>query len=189
MIGKMINQIRTSKNISLTNLSKLTGIDTGHLSHIEKGERTPSHKTLKLICKALEVPYQQLMYSYDKTLNSNQIHYGIVNHISCNKVLAVDKIGGFIEIPSNFPSSAIAIKMVDNSMLPNIKKEDYLYVEFNSPLSNRDIGIFDINGEIVIRRFILSSGKIILRADNKEYTDIKIKEDDEFYIIGKILNT
>lgn len=188
MIGKMINQIRTSKNISLTTLGKLTGIDTGHLSHIEKGERTPSHKALKLICKALEVPYQQLMYSYDKTLNSNQMKYGIVNHISCNKVLAVDKISGFIETPSEFPSSAIAIKMIDNSMTPAIKKNDYLYVEFNFPLSNRDIGIFEVNGKIFIRRFILNSEKITLEADNKEYDDIQIRNEDEFYIIGKILN-
>lgn len=189
MIGKMINKIRKSKNITLTELANLTGIDIGHLSHIENGQRNPSHKALKAICKALDVPYQQLMYSYDKTLNSNQLEYGIINHISCNKILAVDKISGFIDSPSNIPNSSIAIKMIDDSMEPYIKNKTYVYIEFNAPLNNNDIGIFSLNDKILIRKFILNSGKIILRAENSKYYDIYIDdENDNFYIIGKVFN-
>lgn len=188
MIGKMINKIRTSKNITLTELSKLTGIDIGHLSHIEKGQRNPSHKALKSICKALDVPYQQLMYSYDKTLNSNQLEYGIINHISCNKILAIDKISGFIDTPTDIPNSSIAIKVHDTSMEPVIKNNSYVYIEFNAPLNNNDIGIFALENKILIRKFILDSGKIILRAENSKFPDIYIdNEDDSFYIIGKVL--
>lgn len=189
MIGKMINKIRKSKNITLTELANLTGIDIGHLSHIENGQRNPSHKALKAICKALDVPYQQLMYSYDKTLNSNQLEYGIINHIACNKILAVDKISGFIDSPSNIPNSSIAIKVNDDSMEPYIKNKNYVYVEFNAPLNNNDIGIFSLNDKILIRKFILDSGKIILRPENSKYSDICIdNENDNFYIIGKVFN-
>ena len=109
MIGDMIAKIRKEKGMSKTELSKLTDIKNVHLTHIEKGERNPSHKALKNICKALDVPYQQLMYTYDKQISENQENYHVIEHISYNRVLAVDSINGFIECPSNVPSSAIAI--------------------------------------------------------------------------------
>ena len=46
----------------------MTNINIGHLTHIEKGERNPSHKALKTLSIALDVPYQPLMYTYDKEL-------------------------------------------------------------------------------------------------------------------------
>ena len=66
MIGNMLSKIRKEKRITKTKLAELTDINIGHLTHIEKGERNPSHKALKSICKALEVPYQELLYTYDK---------------------------------------------------------------------------------------------------------------------------
>ena len=71
MIGDMIAKVRKEKGMTKTELAKLTGINIGHLTHIEKGERNPSHKALKNICKALDIPYQQLMYTYDKELNED----------------------------------------------------------------------------------------------------------------------
>lgn len=72
MIGDMIAKIRKEKNMTKTELAEMTGINIGHLTHIEKGERNPSHKALRNICKALNVPYQQLMYTYDKELNEHK---------------------------------------------------------------------------------------------------------------------
>ena len=62
MIGDMIAKARKEKGMSKTELARLTDINIGHLTHIEKGERNPSHKALKNICKALNIPYQQLMF-------------------------------------------------------------------------------------------------------------------------------
>lgn len=186
MIGDMIAKVRKEKGMSKTELARLTDINIGHLTHIEKGERNPSHKALKNICKALDVPYQQLMYTYDKEINEEQESYNVIEHISYNKVLAVDSIGGFIDCPSSIPSSAIAIKLQDNSMEPSFSKGAYVFVEFNSPLENKNIGVFSYNDQVLIRRFITKKGKIILRADNKNYDDISVSEDDTFYIIGKV---
>ena len=78
MIGDMIAKVRTEKGMTKTELARLTGINIGHLTHIEKGERNPSHKALKNICNALNVPYQQLMYTYDKQINEEQEAYGSI---------------------------------------------------------------------------------------------------------------
>ena len=52
MIGDMIAKIRKEKNMSKTELAEKTNINIGHLTHIEKGERSPSYKALKAICIA-----------------------------------------------------------------------------------------------------------------------------------------
>ena len=188
MIGDMIAKARKEKGMTKTELAKLTDINIGHLTHIEKGERNPSHKTLKNICKALDIPYQQLMYTYDKTINEDQENYNVVSHISYNKLLAVDSVSGFIDCPSNVPSSAIALKINDNSMEPSFKKDSFVFVEFNTPLNSKDYGVFSVNGDIVIRKFFAKNDKITLKADNKDVADISIKKEDDFYIIGKILS-
>ena len=69
MLGKMIQKIRRDRGITKTKLSELTDVNIGHLTHIEKGERNPSHKTLMSICQNLNIPYQNLYLTYDRTLN------------------------------------------------------------------------------------------------------------------------
>lgn len=187
MIGDMIAKARKAKGMTKTELARLTDINIGHLTHIEKGERNPSHKALKNICKALDIPYQQLMFTYDKMINEEQESYKVVDHISYNKILAVDSVNSFIDCPSNMPSAALAIKMPDNSMEPTFPKDNYVFVEFNSPLNTKEYGIFNYNDSILIRRFYSKRGKITLKADNKDFDEIQIKPEDSFYIIGKVL--
>ncbi len=187
MIGEMISKVRKEKGMTKTELARLTDINIGHLTHIEKGERNPSHKTLKSICKALGVPYQQLMFTYDKTINEEQESYNVMNHIAYNKVLAIDSIGGYIDCPPDVPNSAIAIKVQDDAMSPFLNKDTYVFLEFNTPLNSKEIGLFNLNGQILLRRFIVrKGGKIILRSDNKTIEDINVTDKDSLYIIGKI---
>ena len=187
MIGDMIAKVRKEKGITKTELAKLTKINIGHLTHIEKGERNPSHKALKNICKALDIPYQQLMYTYDKALNEEQEQYNLIQHISYNKVLAVNSISDFIDCPSSIPSSSIAIKIPDKSMEPLLINGNYAFIEFNSLLDNKEIGLFKVNNKILFRKFHLKNGVITLKAQNKEFTDVVIQNTDEFFIIGKVL--
>lgn len=188
MIGDMIAKVRKEKGMTKTELAKLTDINIGHLTHIEKGERNPSHKALKNICRALDIPYQQLMYTYDKQVSEEQESYGFINNISYNKVLAINSINGFIDCPSDMPSSSLAVKIPDNSMESTFKKGDFAFIEFNSLLENKEVGIFQINNKILIRRFVIRRGKVFLKADNKSFDEIPVNDSDKFFIIGKVLN-
>ena len=126
------------------------------------------------------------MFTYDKCVNEEQESYNLVKHISYNKLLAVDNIGGFIDCPPDIPSSAIALKVRDDSMTPMMPKNSYVFVEFNSPLSNKDFGLFFFNDKVLIRKFSTRNGKITLKALNNDVEDIKVTDSDNFYIIGKI---
>lgn len=186
MIGNMLAKARKDKGMTKTDLANVTDINIGHLTHIEKGERNPSHKALKSICKALNIPYQPLMFTYDKEIDEEQALYNVTDCVSYNKVLAIDKIGGFVDCPPKIPSAAIAIKVPDNSMEPTFAKNSYVFVELNTPLSSKDYGIFELNNSIIIRKFFSKKGKISLKADNKEIEEIKVSPDDKFCIIGKV---
>ncbi len=188
MIGDMIAKVRKEKGMTKTELAKLTDINIGHLTHIEKGERNPSHKALKNICRALDIPYQQLMYTYDKQVSEEQESYGLINNISYNKILAVSNVQDFIDCPSNMPSASLAVKMNDDSMNPKLKKGDLAFIEFNSLLDNKEVGLFSINNKILIRRFIIRKGKVALKPDNSDFKEIGINDSDTFFIIGKVLN-
>lgn len=189
MIGDMISRIRTEKNISKAELARRTNINIGHITHIEKEERNPSHRALKTICRGLEIPYQPLMYTYDKVFTDEQKQNKMPEHIAYNKVLAVSSIDSFVECPIDLPNSSLAIKVNDNSMEPRLEKGTYAFVEFNTPLENKDIGLFELNGTLLIRRYVIRKDDLVLRADKKGIEDIILTEKDDYSIIGKIIGT
>lgn len=189
MIGEMISRIRNERNLPKAEISRRTGINVGHLSHIESSERNPSHRALKSICRALDVPYQPLMFTYDKIFTEEQKLLKMPEHISYNKVLAIDSVDSFIDCPSEMVNAAVALKIKDDVMAPKLEPGTYAYLEFNTPLENKDIGLFDFNGKILLRRFIIRKDGLVLRADNKAYHDITITSSDKYDIIAKVIGT
>lgn len=190
MLGHMIAYIRKDRKLTKAGISRGTNINTGHLTHIEKGERNPSHKVLKNMCKTMGIPYRPLMYTYDKELTEEHEAYKIESHIAYNKIPAVDILGDFVDCPLSAPGACIAVKMNDNSMEPKIKKDSYVYVEFNSPLDNKDIGLFFYQGKYIIRRFIIRKDGLALRSENRvDIPDIDLDPKEKFYIVGKIVGT
>ena len=186
MLGSMIKRIRTEKNMTKVELSKRTKINIGHITHIEKGERNPSHKALESICNALNVPFQLLAFLNDQPETKTNKNCDMVNHLSYNKVLVLDSYKTLIDCPTNVPSASIAIKYEHDDMEPTIEKNSYIFLELNVPLNSKDMGLFQIGENIIIRRFSAFKGKITLRADNNNYPNIILSKDDSFTIIGKI---
>lgn len=62
-IGTKIKQIRNSKNMSLEELSKKSGISLTELSNIENNKCKPTVVTIKKISKAFDYDYDKL-YDY-----------------------------------------------------------------------------------------------------------------------------
>jgi len=56
----LLREIRKQKNITLDELSKLTGMSKGHLSKIERKETDPSITSLARIALALNVDISKL---------------------------------------------------------------------------------------------------------------------------------
>ena len=56
----LIRNVREEKGISISQLSKMTGISKGHLSRIENQETMPTILTLERIAIALKVDSKEL---------------------------------------------------------------------------------------------------------------------------------
>lgn len=165
---------------------KKHGVNIGHLTHIEKGTRKPSHKALKNIASSLQVPYQPLFYSYDKELDEKQIEYDYIKHINYNKIPAISKIDDYIDCPIQFANANFAYKCTDDAMSPIIKKNSYAFIEINGLLKHKDIGLFRLNNEFIIRKLMYKKDHFVLKANDKNFKDITISDSDDFQIIGKV---
>ncbi len=56
----LLKEVRKRKNVSLEQLSKMTGISTSHLNYIERQEKEPSISMLCRIAIALKVDIKEL---------------------------------------------------------------------------------------------------------------------------------
>lgn len=189
MIGDLIARIRSDKKVSKTDLSKQTNINVGHLTHIEKGERNPSHKALKSLCMALNVPYQQLLLTYDHDLTPEQVGYNAPKHIIYNSIPVIGNIYGFANVPIEMNDANMVLRVFDDAMEPKLNLNDLVYVQLNVPLSNKDIGLFKYDNKIMIRKFVVRRNDLVLRADKEGIDDIVLDKNADFDIIGKILGS
>ena len=106
--------------------------------------------------------------------------------MSYNKIPAISKIDSYIDCPINFANASFAYQATDNSMNPIIKQNTYAFVEVNGLVKHREIGLFKVNDEFVIRKLIYRKNHFILKANDKKFKDIMISDEDDFQIIGKI---
>ena len=132
------------------------------------------------------VPYQPLFSVYDKELNKNQLDYNYTNYITYNKVPAISQIDEYISCPANFSNASFAYKVLDPSMSPTILPGSYVFVEINGLINHKEIGLFRLNDEFLIRNLIYKRNHFILKANDKKFKDITISDSDDFQIIGKI---
>ena len=167
MIAHLINRLRTEKNLSKNKFGKMCSMDLSYITHLEKGDRYPSIEACKKICDSLDVPYVSLLGSYGKKLDLEQRDRQMEKFICCDKILALNSI--------------------DKSMEPKIKKDDYAFIELNVPLKSKDIGLFQYNGTYLIRELSFGKRVITLKALSSKDLDIKIKKDDLFFMLGKVV--
>ena len=112
--------------------------------------------------------------------------YNYLDHITYNQVPAISKIDGYLNCPANFSNASFAYKAPDNAMSPTILQNSYVFVEINGLINHKEIGLFKVNGEFIIRKLIYKKNQFILKTIDKNFKDIKISDSDEFQIIGKI---
>lgn len=191
MLGSLIRNIRKAKKIKRVNLAKDVGVDVGHLAHIERGERIPTHKTLMKICDCLKIPYQPLMYAYDKTYDKERafcdFDFDLLDHYCYDKVMAVNNIDSLIPCPPDLKTASLAIKMCDDLMAPILPKDSYAFIELNSPVYNKDLGLFCYNNKCYVRQLQIKNNAVFLRSLKKGALDIRVLRTGNFYILGKVI--
>lgn len=75
-----------------------------------------------------------------------------------------------------------------DSMEPDYKSGDYVFVKLTVELLSGTVGVFDYEGEAYIKQLIIEKDKAYLRSFNKKYKDIPINSGSDFRIIGKVVD-
>lgn len=75
-----------------------------------------------------------------------------------------------------------------DSMEPDYKSGDYVFVKLTVELPSGTVGVFDYEGEAYIKQLIIEKDMAYLRSFNKKYKDIPINSDSDFRIIGKVVD-
>jgi SOS-response transcriptional repressor LexA len=80
------------------------------------------------------------------------------------------------------------IRVIGDSMQPRIEDGDLILVDYAKEPRAGDIVVALINGAAVVKKFLRQDGSVILRSGNPNYSDIEIKETDQFQIAGVVLS-
>lgn len=75
-----------------------------------------------------------------------------------------------------------------DSMEPDYKSGDYVFVKLTVELPSKTVGVFDYEGEAYIKQLVIEKDKAYLRSFNKKYKDIPINSNSDFRIIGKVVD-
>lgn len=71
-IGRQVRSFRRQQNITVADLSNMTGLSIGMLSKIENGNTSPSLKTLQTLANALSVPLTSFFRQFEE--NRQSVH-------------------------------------------------------------------------------------------------------------------
>ena len=142
---------------------------------------------MRSITKAIGLPYFILTSLYDKDITEDDKKTNMIEHLTYNKVLAIDSYSQFIECPASIPNASVAIKIQDDTMEPILEKGTYVFLELNVPLKNGEIGLFNYKDKLLMRKFLIRKDEIILKAENKKYENINLSKNSDFTIVGKII--
>lgn len=92
------------------------------------------------------------------------------------------------EVESPFADADYAVKISGKSMQPTIMDKSTVFVEAAEVLSDGDVGIFVVDGEVMCKRYREDGERVWLQPDNSsEYDTIELTDHIECRIQGKVL--
>lgn len=130
----------------------------------------------KKLAEVHEVSVQYFAYNYyDQPVSAGTGQY--LNEVQIETIQLPVKVDADFVCP-----------IYGDSMEPDYKSGDYVFVKLTVELPNGTVGVFDYEGEAYIKQLVIEKDKAYLRSFNKKYKDIPINSDSDFRIIGKVVD-
>ena len=130
----------------------------------------------KRLAEVHEVSVQYFAYNYfDQPVSAGTGQY--LNEVQIETIQLPVKVDADFVCP-----------IYGDSMEPDYKSGDYVFVKLTVELPSGTVGVFDYEGEAYIKQLIIEKDKAYLRSFNKIYKDIPIDSNSDFRIIGKVVD-
>ena len=174
-LGKIIalnlKELRTERNLTLGQLSKLSGISKAMLSDIEKGGSNPTINTIWKIANGLNVPYTKLMEGIEKestvirraetaAQSGETEHYRVYCYFRNTPVRNFELF--YVELDPKSANASIGhsekaqeyLFIMQGELKLHTETSDYTLNEGDSLMFDSSIGHTYINEKDVLLRFI-----------------------------------
>ncbi|MCO6499355.1 MAG: helix-turn-helix transcriptional regulator [Vicingus serpentipes] len=66
-LGKHIKELREKKGLSAAEFARRAEMERSHIARLESGQTNPTSTTLKVICDALDISFEELFKGFNKT--------------------------------------------------------------------------------------------------------------------------
>lgn len=170
-IGRRIFDARKAKGLTRQALANLTDdLKPSRINNWERGMRTPGPEEIKQLSKVLEVSPAFLMCLTNQTENKSQDidqllplldvvqacdPISILQAIKNKEIEKITLIPLGHKIGMQYGQNAFALKMPDDSMAPELRRDDILIVDPSKPAQpgNFVVAKVEDNTEIIVRRY------------------------------------
>ncbi|MFO9763128.1 S24 family peptidase [Legionella pneumophila serogroup 1] len=205
-IGKRILEARKAKGLTLKALGELAGgLKQTRLTNWEQGVRTPGPEEIKSLARALDVSPAYLMclsdeMQFKEAKNPSRLIPLLDYRQACEAKLHTGKETSgekvFISVSTalqpELSMDAFALRVIDGSMLPEIKINDVLVIEPTILPEPGDFVVVNISGkpDAVIcqyKKLSYTSTEFELLTLNDNWPNIKMNDNFNIKIIGKIV--
>ncbi|CZP75658.1 LexA family transcriptional regulator [Legionella pneumophila serogroup 1] len=209
-IGKRILEARKAKGLTLKALGELAGgLKQTRLTNWEQGVRTPGPEEIKLLAQALDVSPAYLMCLSDETQvksvkKTSHLIPLLDHHQACQVRLHVNAMreqgtcidAALISVSAvllpELSDEAFALKMTDESMMPEIRVNDLLVIDPSiTPKPGDYVAVkVDRQKEVIIcqyKKLSYTSSEFELITSNDNWPNIKLGDGLEIEILGRVV--
>ena len=135
IFGLKLKQVRTSRNLSLFGLAKITNLSKSYLNEIEKGKKYPKTDKIILLADKLEVSYDSMV---SLKLDNNLAPIGEILKSGILKEIPLDIFGiqenDLIDIIANAPAkvNAFISTVIEIAQHYNLTRESFFLAALRS---------------------------------------------------------
>lgn len=199
--AKNLDKILNATGISLTDLSKKTGVSKSALNHYLKGDLIPSEENAEKMATVLKVNplwlmgLQKNMNPDATTVSSGAVQIKVLGRVAAGIPLeAVTEYIDTEEIPAKMAQSGdyFGLQIHGDSMEPRMREGDVVIVRQQDDAESGDIVIAMVNGsDATCKRLTKYAGGIGLISLNPNYEPMMFSDQDieekPVRIIGKVV--
>ena len=193
-----VNELRKSRNMSINELARETGLAKSSLSrYFNKSRGFPVNK-VNLFAKALNVKPEEILGIQPtnmKPLEQSGMHavrIPIIGTIACGTpILAEQNIEGYTtELFNEKPDGTLfVLRCQGDSMEPKIPNGATVVVREQPIVEDDEIAavLVDDNTEATLKRIKHVGKQVMLMPENKKYDPILLNEENPGRILGKVI--
>lgn len=190
---KFTNRLRQAlefRNMSQSELSRLSGIGKSAISQYLSGEYEAKQENIYLMSKPLNVNPAWLM-GFDVPMVGGELNRGIpiIGTIAAGTpILAEENIEDYFVI-DNRVNADFGLRVKGDSMInADIFDGDVAFIRKQPNLENGEIGAILLENEATLKRFSKTENSVILQSENPSMTDWpRVYTSGNIRILGKLV--